>query len=87
MRRLLVALALLHVAGIEVAAAGDDDCGTCCKLERKKDRALREQRRNDALCMSTGDVDACDLALEYSQRYQDLSAEYEEKCVPKLRAE
>lgn len=84
MRRLLVALCLLHVLGLEVAVAADESCSSkCCKLQKEKARALREQRINNQLCLDESmGPEPCELERLYAERYQKLADDYDEQCKP-----
>ena len=70
-------------------AIADDDCGTCCRIERDKDRALREWAENftDCAAAEASDDDSCELANLYAERYQRFVLDYSAKCVPQLRLE
>ncbi len=84
MWRLLVALLVLLPAPLR---AGDDNCGRCCQLGRKKERTLRNLQSASSLCMDSGDEGSCEIAIQLAAKYQELCDEYEAKCMPQLRAE
>lgn len=53
---------------------------------RSTETALREWVRHYEICEAIDDVDSCELANDYANRYHTLSVAYNDRCVPQLRA-